>query len=107
MPPAEPQAPSSPCTWTMTTLSCRAASRANIVSLMPSGVVMLSRITTSRVVPATDSTTFPSQSVLMPYSNRSPGCEVMGALNASADPGTTLGMPVADSYFTRSSFQNQ
>ena len=55
----------------------------------------------------TASTTLPSQSMLMPYSNFVPGSATNGALNASAEPGTTFGMPVTFSYLTMSAFQNQ
>ena len=77
------------------------------MSSIPSGPVMFSLITTSSPWPATASMTLPSQSVLMPYSNVVPGSATSGALNASAKPGTTFGIPVTASYLARSAFQNQ
>ena len=77
------------------------------MSSIPSGPVTPSLMTTSSVVPATASTTRPSQSVLIPYSNRVPGSATSGARKAAMSPGTTLGRPVTCSYFTMSAFQNQ
>jgi hypothetical protein len=62
----EDQPPSSPGTCRVTAFFVRPASRTNMVSSIPSGPVMFSLTTTSRVVPATASTTRPSQSVLIP-----------------------------------------
>ena len=55
---------------------------------------MLTRKYASSGCPLTASTTFPSQSTLMPYSKRVPGSESMGAVNALLLPGRMFGVPV-------------
>jgi len=68
---------------------------------------MPSLTATSSVTPLAASTTLPSQSVLMPYSNRVPGSATSGAWKITLNPESTFGMPVTDSQRTRSEFQNQ
>jgi hypothetical protein len=55
---------------------------------------MFSSTKSASDAPLTASTTRPSQSVLMPYSKRSPGSKSSGDLNTSALPGRTFGTPV-------------
>ncbi|HSP36528.1 MAG TPA: hypothetical protein VLR26_02115 [Frankiaceae bacterium] len=49
----------------------------------------------------------PSQSELMPYSNRLPGSASSGAAKITFEPDSTFGVPVAVSHRRRSAFQNR
>lgn len=68
---------------------------------------MPSLIATSSGRPAAASTTRPSQSVLMPYSNRVPGSATSGAVKITSEPESTFGVPVTDSQRCRPSSKNQ
>jgi hypothetical protein len=61
----------------------------------------------SRPVPLTASTTRPSQSVLIPYTNRAPGSATIGALKITSEPDSTFGVPVARSQANTPELQNQ
>ena len=74
---------------------------------MPSGPRMCSAKYASSDWPLAASTTRPSQSVLMPYSNCVPGSATSGAAKIAFEPESTLGVPVAASQRTMSAFQNQ
>jgi hypothetical protein len=73
----------------------------------PGPIALASLGREQRVTPLTASTTLPSQSVLIPYSNFVPGSATNGAVKMTFEPDDTLGVPVTDSQRTRSAFQNQ
>ncbi len=68
---------------------------------------MPSLTATSSVTPLAASTTFPSQSMLIPYSNLVPGSASIGAVKMTLEPDSTVGVPVAASHRWRSALQNQ
>ena len=80
---------------------------AKLVFFMPSGVKRWSARYASRVCPDTASTTRPSQSLLMPYSQRVPGSVCNGVASDVRRPLSTLGVPVTSWYFVRSGLTNQ
>ena len=61
---------------------------------MPSGSKMRWRSWDSRSCPETASITWPSQSVLIPYSHFTPGSSTSGTLIAATLPSSGVGVPV-------------
>ena len=78
-----------------------------LVFFIPSGVKRWSARYVSRVCRDTASTTRPSQSLLMPYSQRVPGSDCSGVASDVRSPLSTLGVPVTSWYFVRSLLTNQ
>ena len=81
---------------------CTLASRArcdgeslNAVSFIPSGPKMLSWKYRSSFWPLAASTILPAQSMLIPYSQRSPGSKSRGVVNAAFVQVMMPGVPVA------------
>ena len=72
---------------------------------MPSGSNKLSFMYAPSVWPLTASTILPAQSMLMPYSQRSPGSNNSGSVSALFLHSVTLGMPNAACTFCMSVFQ--
>ena len=85
------QEPSWPRTWTGAELARWAAVIRSVVLAMPSGPVMLAWKYASSDWPLTASITRPSQSTLIPYSNRVPGSDTSGEVNTASLPGRMFG----------------
>src|SRR5258708_8515085 len=63
------------------------------MSSMPSGAKIRSLITSPRRLPRMLSTTWPAQSMLLPYSHLSPGSNNSGVISDAFEQVTTLGWP--------------
>ena len=70
----------------------------NEVSFMPSGPKMFSWKYRSSLWPLTASTILPAQSMLIPYSHRSPGSNINGVVKAAFLHVMIPGVPVTFSY---------
>ena len=67
--------------------------RVKALLAMPSGAKIRSRITSPSRLPVMPSTTWPAQSMLLPYSQSSPGSNRSGDLSAAFEEVMTLGWP--------------
>ncbi len=103
---AEVHRPSSPRTCTGARSGSWASLGRKAVEPMPIGSVTPSSTTTSSVVPATASTTLPSQSVPIPYTYAVPGSATNGTVEALL-PATTFGTPVTCCQRCSRSLQDQ
>ena len=65
----------------------------NAMSVMPSWLKMRSCITSPSRLPRMPSTTWPAQSMLVPYSHFSPGSNSSGVISACFDEVITEGWP--------------
>lgn len=65
----------------------------NAVESIPSGANTSWAITSPSRFPVIPSTTWPHQSMLLPYSHRVPGSKSSGVLSAALDAVITLGCP--------------
>ena len=77
----------------------------NAVSFIPSGPVMCSWKYRSSFWPLAASTILPAQSMLMPYSQRSPGSNRSGVVSAALAQVVMPGVPVVSWYLAISGCQ--